>query len=491
MTLTHPTFDRPTSDRSNAWRHRGRRVVVAVVGLGLTVDLTFHQSVDGRAGTMLSVAAAMVLLLGARVHRPAVVVVTVLVPAFGIWLSLRESPWLLTLDLIAISGLLLLAAGFNRGGDPLQLTFVDLSRRSLSGLGAIARAPAEVLAALVAVHASQSGSRHRHLWVAIARGVGLAAPIALAAGILLASADGVFASLLHVRIGPGDIFIHVLALGIGVMAGLALIAHAYAPPPPSRVSRIPAFGTLELTMVLGVLVALYGMFAVAQAVALTRGSEYVQRTTGLTYAEYARRGYFQLLAVAALTALVLLAVRPYLRRASRRGRRALVALGETAIALTLVIIVAAVHRLNVYDDAFGLTMLRLSCIVFAYWLAAVFVLVAVAYVSGVQRQWLAPAVVVSALATLFVWNAVNPEAIVARHNVTQASATVRFDPEYLASLSDDAVPTLVANLSRLPALERVALTLALCRDNDDTDRGFWSANRSHTAATRALQQLCG
>jgi len=490
VTLTHPTFDHPTSDRSDAWRHRGRRVVVAVVALGLAVDLTFHRSVDGRAGTMLSTAAAMVLLLGARVRRRAVVLVALLAPLFGIWLSLRESPWLLTLDLIAISGLLLFAAGFNRGGDPLELTFVDLARRCLSGLGAIARVPAEALAALVAVRVSQSGGRHRHLWIAIARGVGLAAPIALAAGILLASADGVFASLLHVPIGTGDIFGHVIALGIGIAAGLALIAHAYAPPPQSRVPRIPAFGTLELTMVLGVLVALYGMFAVAQAVALTRGSEYVQRTTGLTYAEYARRGYFQLLAVAALTVMVLLAVRPYVRSASRRGRRVLVALGETAIGLTLVIIVAAVHRLNVYDDAFGLTMLRLSCIVFAYWLAAVFVLVAVAYVSRTQRQWLAPAVVVSALVTLFVWNVVNPEAIVARHNVMQADATVRFDPEYLASLSDDAVPTLVANLSRLPALERVALHLALCREHADTDRGFWSANRSHSSARSALQELC-
>ncbi|MEO8696713.1 MAG: DUF4173 domain-containing protein [Acidimicrobiales bacterium] len=490
MTLTQPTLDRPTSERTDAWRHRGRRVALAVVGLGLAVDLTLHRSVDGRAGTMLSVAAATVLLIGARVRRPAVITVALLAPAFGIWLSLRESPWLLALDVVAIMGLLLVSAGFNQGGDPLHITFVDLARRGLSGLGAVVRAPIEVLSAIVAVGAAQSDGRHRHIWRAATRGFALAAPITLAAGILLASADGVFASLVHVPIDGGDLFVHTAALGMGVTAGLALIAHAYSPPPPSKASRLPALGALELTMVLGALVGLYAMFAVAQAVALTRGSDYVQRTTGLTYAEYARRGYFQLLAVAALTVMVLLAVRPYARRAGLLGHRALVLLGETAIALTLVIIGAAVHRLNVYDDAFGLTMLRLSCIVFAYWLAAVFVLVAVAYVSGSPRQWLAPAVVASALVTLFVWNAVNPEAIVARHNVMQASSTVRFDPEYLASLSDDAVPTLVENLSRLPANERVALTRALCREQNDTQRGFWSANQSHSGARRALQKVC-
>jgi hypothetical protein len=490
VTLTQPTFDRPQNARTNAWSARGRRVAVAAVALGLAFDLTTHRALDGRAGTMLSGAAATVLLVGARVRRRAVVTVALLAPAFGIWLSLRESPWLLTLDLLAIVGLLVVAAGFNQGGDPLRLTFVDLARRGLNGLGAIVRAPFEVLYALLAVRAMQSDGRHRQTLRATTRGIALAAPITLAAGILLASADGVFASLLHVPIDGGDLFVHVLAFGLGVTAGLALIAHAYSPPPPGKGSRLPSLGAVELTMVLGALVGLYAMFAVAQAVALTRGSDYVQRTTGLTYAEYARRGYFQLLAVAALTVMVLLAVRPYLRGASPLGRRALVLLGETAIALTLVIIVAAVHRLNLYDDAFGLTMLRLSCIVFAYWLAAVFVLVALAYVSGSPRQWLAPAVVASALVTLFVWNAVNPEAIVARHNVVQANSTVRFDPEYLATLSDDAVPTLVANLSRLSASERVALTRALCREHEDSQRGFWSANRSHSTARRALQQIC-
>ena len=41
-----------------------------------------------------------------------------------------------------------------------------------------------------------------------------------------------------------------------------------------------------------------------------------------------------------------------------------------------------------------------------------------------------PAVIASALVTLFVWNAANPEAIVARHNVTHATSTVRFDAAY-------------------------------------------------------------
>jgi hypothetical protein len=89
-----------------------------------------------------------------------------------------------------------------------------------------------------------------------------------------------------------------------------------------------------------------------------------------------------------------------------------------------------------------------------------------------------------------VWNAVNPEAIVARHNVAHANETLRFDPEYLASLSADAVPALVDGLPRLEPADRVALTNAVCRQHDRGERGFWSANRSHGAARRALDTLC-
>jgi hypothetical protein len=116
--------------------------------------------------------------------------------------------------------------------------------------------------------------------------------------------------------------------------------------------------------------------------------------------------------------------------------------------------------------------------------------VAGAYLRVTGRQWLAPAVTASALATLFVWNAVNPEAVVARHNVNEADSTVRSDAAYLASLPDDAVPTLVASLPRLSPRDRLALTQALCRVRDESDRRFWASNRSDDAARRALATVC-
>jgi hypothetical protein len=340
-------IDDPVATITKSWSRRGRRALAAALGLGVAVDVTMHAAIDGRAGTMLTAAAACAMLAGARVRRPSAIVVALLAPVLGVWLSVRESPWLLSLDLIAIAVLLLMAAGFNHGGDPRNLTFVDLGRRGIYALGTVALSPVHLFAAVVAARPSPTDARRRQRQIAVARGAGLAVPVVATAALLLASADGVFASFLHVPVSADDVGVHVAALAIGLMVGLALIAHAHAPSPPPIERQLPGFGTVEVTMVLGGLVVLYGLFALAQAVALTRGASYVKRTTGLTYAEYARQGYFQLLAVATLTVLVLLAVRPYVRAASPVGRRGLYLLAETAIALTLVIIAAAIHRLNV------------------------------------------------------------------------------------------------------------------------------------------------
>jgi hypothetical protein len=56
-------------------------------------------------------------------------------------------------------------------------------------------------------------------------------------------------------------------------------------------------------------VALFGAFAAAQLVVLAGGGRHVIETAGLTYAQYARSGFFQLLAVAVITLLILMSVR--------------------------------------------------------------------------------------------------------------------------------------------------------------------------------------
>ena len=116
----------------------------------------------------------------------------------------------------------------------------------------------------------------------------------------------------------------------------------------------------------------------AQAAALFGGHEYIQRTTGLTYADYVHQGFGQLTAATVLTlATVALAVRKAPRSTARERLVLRVALGALC-GLTLVVVASALHRMDLYQQAYGFTLLRVLVDAFELWLGLLVVLVLVA-----------------------------------------------------------------------------------------------------------------
>ena len=240
-------------------------------------------------------------------------------------------------------------------------------------------------------------------------------------------------------------------------------------------------------MVLGGLVLLFSAFAGAQVVALAGGAEKVLRTEGLTYAEYARSGFFQLLAVAALTLCTLMTVRAATRLEQAAARR-FVVLAEAAVVLTLVVVVSALQRLYLYEQAYGLTMLRLYSQVFAVWIALVFALLGLSMAGvGRERQWFLPAACGAGLVLLLGLNLANPEAVVVTRDLDRARAGLEVDPGYLLELtsgSTDAVPTLMANLSALAPPERALVVRDLACSSDLDGHGWTEANLSRQRAEK-------
>src|SRR5205823_5920887 len=128
--------------------------------------------------------------------------------------------------------------------------------------------------------------------------------------------------------------------------------------------------------------------------------------------------------------------------------------------LTIVIAVVAFRRLALYERAFGLTMLRLSCQVFAAWIVAVFVLLAISFV-GVfrRRRWFVGSALAIGLITLLAFNAMNPEAVVARSDLRRG---LRVDVQYLSTLSDDAVPAIAGRLGELSPSDASSYAASIC-----------------------------
>ncbi|MDQ3679508.1 MAG: DUF4173 domain-containing protein [Actinomycetota bacterium] len=480
------------------------RALAATALVAAATDVAVRAGVDGLAGaTLVAVVAGSLLASRRLVNRQAQAAMLV-APIFGMWLAARSSPWLLALDAVSVAALLLLGTSLSRGGSILDLHIPGLFRRCLHAVAHGAAGPLFMLGR-VRLTRSRRG-------LAVLRGLILATPLVLVLGLLLSSADAVFASFFRLPLDPLSLAEHGLALALGawVMAGLLRLSSAaplgHAAPRPARLGRA------ETLTVLACLDGLYTAFAVAQLVALSSGGKRVIETAGLTYADYARNGFFQLLAVAGLTLAVLLALatsRPGVgsdfegQNGNRSGwptpvapaafRRAFVVLAEVAIGLTLVIVVVALRRLHLYEQAFGLTMLRLYSSVFATWIAAAFVLLGLVVAGfGRGRSWFVPAAATLGLAGVLTLNAVNPEALVVRHNVTHAERTGRFDADYAARLSADAVPALTAALPRLDHLDpdTMARVLAdLCAPRPRV-RGWLSYNASFDAAVEARNRVC-
>jgi Domain of unknown function (DUF4173) len=259
---------------------------------------------------------------------------------------------------------------------------------------------------------------------------------------------------------------------------------------PSKHRGVRVEATVTLTAVAVVLVG----YVASLVVAAFAGRAYVERRAGLTYANYARSGFFQLVAVVLIIVATMLYFRPAITNGSGRLRLLTIVTALGTIAMAAV----AVVRLQTYRSIFGLTMLRFGTTVFAAWLGVVVFLVAVALAQPRLYRNLGVAVLLSAYAAVASGNWANPEAMIARENIARidwATGTVRsrtgakFDVNYLASLSDDAVPALVIRLDTLRPELAAALTDRLCHV-PQTLGGGWSWNRSRADAYDARRVLC-
>jgi hypothetical protein len=466
-----------------------RRVLIWAGVVAIMTDIAAQAGGMAVAGALLVVMVTAAILTSGRVVGVHATVVVAAAPVFGMWLFLRASPWLLIPDLAVVTGLIALGVSLGRG-HLLDLTIPSALARIIHVGAHGAAAPPYVVAAARTLSRAPS-ERGRARLRGIVRGAMVAAPLLVVLGVLLASADAVFASLFHIEADPASILTHSIAIvgGAWVMAGLLRAASG------ARIGRLPAgprLGQTEALVVLGSMNALFLAFAAAQLVALSQGGRRVIETAGLTYAEYARRGFFQLLAVAAITLATLLILRALVRHGDPAATRTFTVFAELTVALALVIVFVSVRRLGLYADVFGLTMLRLYCTIFAYWIGAVFVLLGLVLAgAGRGRSWWPAAAVGVGLAGLLWLNVVNPEAVVVRHNVAFAARTGRFDPAYVSGLSDDAIPALVGSLPNLdPASRRLVLS-RLCPPPPIEHRGWAAYNVARDRAFASLRGACG
>ncbi|GIG30353.1 hypothetical protein Cma02nite_29530 [Cellulomonas marina] len=309
-------------------------------------------------------------------------------------------------------------------------------------------------------------------------------------GALLASADAVFAALLP----RADLGLLPARAVVGVLVGLVALAagHLVLAPPswPTTQASPPRRTTGEWLVPVAALDGLLVVFGLVQVATAVGCRAFVERTAGLTYAEHARSGFFQLVAVTALTLVVVAVAAHRAPRASARDRLvSRAALGLLCVA-TLGVVAVAVQRMTLYVDAFGLTRLRLLVLVAEGALAVVLVLVLAAGVRW-RGAWLPRAAVAVVAGAVLSLGLLDADALVLRYD---ARADAPLDPAYLQDLSDDAVVAADA----LPEPLRTCLLTAAARARDldaagrtltTTDDGWAAWNLGRARAAEVLGDL--
>jgi hypothetical protein len=255
-------------------------------------------------------------------------------------------------------------------------------------------------------------------------------------------------------------------------------------------------GTTEALVILVIVDLVVGLFVALQVAYLFGGLDTLV-AAGMTYSDYARRGFFELVAAACLAGAVVVALETTVVRRSRPYLAALLGL----LALTAVVLVSAALRLRLYQDAYGWTELRLYVLTSIVALAAALALMTVLALAG-RMRWLGHGLAVIGVVALLGLDLIAPSAFVAERNVERVvdpalvapGGHAGLDAGYLGVLPDDAVPVLVRALPTLPASERGNVLQVLVQRraelaNDPAFSGPAAWNLGRERAREALATL--
>jgi hypothetical protein len=387
----------------------------------------------------------------------------------------RDSPLLYAIDCLSLLCVGALLVWHGTGASLAQLTVVESLRaaglaavNTLGGAAGVVRDTTDAIGKTPAL-----ASRGR----AVALGGVLSVPPLVIVGSLLSSSDDVFGKLMSMaadRVGTlGSEHLFVSLVFAWLTAGwlraavgdqvLETIPRVHAP----RVS----FATVGVPVYL--LGALLALFLATQMGMMFGGAAFLLRTAGLTAANYAREGFFQLIAASLVVLATLVATEWMLAPDDDRGRRHFRGAAILLLSLVTVLVGSAVTRLTIYVGVFGMSVDRFFAYAMIAWVLFALATFAATTARG-RADRFAPTALVVTVGWVAMLNIVNPEAIVVHANAARAAAGKPFDATYHAALSADALPALQAIAPRLDA--------ANCKALADSLRSAWGV---HLAASRS------
>lgn len=504
-------------------RPLARRVLATGLLLGLLSEFVLDGPAFGLNIPLMVIAllaAAWLLRRRGRAPDPLDAWLPIVAIVLAGFVAIRGDPFLALLDT-------LVALAFT-GASVVAFSGLAVTRRSASVVATIglwvvgsfawgpprtARAARRSPTTAPADDAATPSSRLPSWTGPVARGLMVGIPLALIFAVLFASADPIFRrgldEVLGLKIDLGTLPGRVLFVLATAWLAVALLAIAATGLPalergsslgaaagsPS-LDNLRALGAVEALVILLVIDLVVAAFVGLQ-VAYLFGGVNTLAAIGMTYSDYARRGFFELVAAACLACAVVVALEATVERRSRPYLAALLVL----VGLSAVVLASAAMRLRLYQEAYGWTELRLYVLVAIGSLGLALAATA-ALVMGNRTRWLGHALAVIGVVALVGLNVIAPSAVVAEHNIARvldptlvpADGHAGLDRAYLSVLPDDAIPVVVAALPLLPEADRGAITGYLDQrayelSLDPAYQGWAAWNLGRERARTALETL--
>ena len=292
----------------------------------------------------------------------------------------------------------------------------------------------------------------RRVVKAILRGVLITIPLLLIFGILLTAADAIFSKMLGNAFdwlkfdAFEDLIPQTLIILLLTWFGAAALWHTFSKSgkiltiQPDKPLVKPFLGMTETSIALISLNLLFAFFLVVQFRYFFAGSANIS-IDGFTYAEYARRGFFELVTVAVIAGILYFALASFTRRDTTAKKRAFSVMAGLLLAQVGVMLISAFQRLRLYEQAYGFTSSRLAAHVFMIFIGLLLLALIIMELTNSFRK-LGLVLVLGLMAFGLVLFGINEDGLIARLNLEMAMKGGNLDTTYLVfGLSNDAVPT--------------------------------------------------
>ena len=463
-----------------------RATAAAVAGFGTWM---LYDALPGLNWVLWTGAAAAGLLVYSRPRRQQALLIVAGAPVvIAGAAAVTASPPLRALICLAVMFFLAMAMLLTAGLSPQAIT-----ARFAATAPLVALKTAAVQTLRHGVEATQLiRSTRARAWV---RGLVITVPVLVAFALLLAGADPVFAGW---RDAVGDLlasweFVPRVGFFL-VLLVIVLGAYGYASLAPGGSPAIEAkapgrwLGSTERLILLAGVAALFWLFLAVQ-VGYFFGNLPRIPASGITFAEYARRGFGELSVVASASALLILVSERYGQDDGRR--RTLLLLTLAVVAAVLLLLGSAFRRVWLYEAAYGFTTARLYAQVYMAAVAVGLALLALEVVGEFDAGRLfrrAAAAVTILFVALIYWN---HEAWIARRNMDRFAGTGQLDVAYLTKgLSPDAIPAIAERLPSLPEPMRSDIRRAVreqyAKRTENRPRTWFEWNLASSRAQQAL-----